>query len=70
MPRIPGIGQKDAVRAFGKIGFTIRRQSKHIVMSRDGVYLIIPRHTEIKASTMGSIAKTAGLTPERFKDLL
>jgi predicted RNA binding protein YcfA (HicA-like mRNA interferase family) len=70
MPRIPGIGQKDAVRAFGKMGFTIRRQSKHIVMSKGPVYLVIPRHTEIKATTMGHIAKTAGLTPEQFRALL
>ena len=70
MPRIPGISQKDAVRVFGKLGFTIRRQSKHIVMNKDDVYLIIPRHTEIKATTMGNIAKTAGLTPEQFRELL
>lgn len=70
MPRIPGIGQKDAVRVFGKIGFRIRRQGGHVVMGRGDVILVIPRHTEIKAATMGSIAKAAGLTPDQFRALL
>jgi len=70
MPRIPGIGQREAVRVFQKLGFAIRRQGKHVVMNKGGVYLIIPRHTQIKAATMGDIAKTAGLSPEQFRELL
>jgi predicted RNA binding protein YcfA (HicA-like mRNA interferase family) len=70
MPKIPGIGQRDAVRVFEKIGYCIRRQSGHVVMSKDGVRLVIPRHTQINALTMGNIAKNAGLTPEEFRKLL
>jgi len=32
--------------------------------------LVIPRHNPINAITMGGIAKTAGLTPEAFRELL
>jgi hypothetical protein len=32
--------------------------------------LVIPRHNPINAITMGSIAKSAGLTPEAFRKLL
>lgn len=31
---------------------------------------MIPRHNPINAITMGGIAKTAGLTPEQFRELL
>ena len=32
MPKIPGISHKDAVRALEKAGFSVVRQSGHIVM--------------------------------------
>ena len=70
MPKIPGIGQRDAVRVFEKMGYHMRRQGKHVVMSKDGIRLVIPRHTQINAITMGNIAKDAGLTPEQFRSLL
>ena len=70
MPRIPGIGQKDAVRVLEKSGFVIIRQGKHITMA-DGVRMVqIPRHNPINSFTMGKIAQTAGLTPEQFRKLL
>jgi len=70
MPKIPGISQKDAVRVLMKAGFVIARQSKHIIMRKGDMAVQIPRHTEINASTMGGIAKTAGLSPEQFRELL
>jgi predicted RNA binding protein YcfA (HicA-like mRNA interferase family) len=70
MPRIPGVGQNDAVRAFEKLGYRIVRQSGHIVMSNGKTRLIIPRHNPINAITMGSIARDAGLNPDQFRALL
>jgi len=70
MPKLPGIGQRDAVRALGKAGFRVVRQSGHIIMSNGVVSVQIPRHAEIKATTMGAIAKHAGFTPEQFRELL
>ena len=67
MPRLPGIGQQDAVRVFEKLGYRIVRQSGHIVMSNGQTRLIIPRHSPINAITMGSIARDAGLTPGQFR---
>jgi predicted RNA binding protein YcfA (HicA-like mRNA interferase family) len=70
MPRIPGVNHLNAVRALEKAGFRIVRQGKHIVMS-DGTRIItIPRHNQVNAFTMGGIVRDAGLTPERFRDLL
>ena len=71
MPKLPGIGQKDAVRVFGKLGYTVVREGKHIIMARDADrILVVPRHNPIDAFTMGGIAKDAGLTPEQFRTLL
>jgi predicted RNA binding protein YcfA (HicA-like mRNA interferase family) len=70
MPRIPGIGQRDAVRVFEKLGYRVVRQGGHIVMSNGTTRLIIPRHTPINAITMGSIARDAGLNPDQFRALL
>lgn len=70
MPKIPGVSQKQAVRALQKAGFRIARESGHVVMSNGSSRLTIPRHNPIHAITMGAIAKDAGLTPEQFRKLL
>jgi predicted RNA binding protein YcfA (HicA-like mRNA interferase family) len=70
MPRIPGIGQRDAVRVFEKLGYKVVRQSGHIVMSNGATRLVLPRHSPINAITMGAIARDAGLTPDQFRALL
>ena len=70
MPKLPGINHLDAVRALEKAGFGVVRQSKHIVMT-DGVRIItIPRHNPVNALTMGGIVRDAGLTVEKFRELL
>lgn len=70
MPKLLGIHQREAIRVLQKIGFKIKRQSGHIVMSDGNIRLTIPRHNPINAITMGHIAKDAGLSPEQFKELL
>lgn len=70
MPRLPGIGHKEAERVLSKVGFQVIRQGKHVVMS-DGVHIVtLPRHNPINAFTMGKIAKDAGLTPDEFRKLM
>ena len=70
MPKIPGVNHLKAVAALEKIGFQVRRQSGHIVMT-DGVRIVtIPRHNPVNAYTMGDIARAAGLTLEEFRKLL
>ena len=70
MPKLPGLGQKDAVRGLQKAGFVIIRQGKHIIMSNGVRTVTIPRHASINAFTMGKIASDAGYTPKGFRDLL
>jgi predicted RNA binding protein YcfA (HicA-like mRNA interferase family) len=70
MPKLPGIRHRDAVRVFQKLGFRIARESGHIIMSNGKTRLVIPLNDPINAITMGGIAKSAGLSPEQFRDLL
>ena len=70
MPSFPGVNHLRAVAALAKVGFSIIRQGKHIVMS-DGVRTItIPRHNPVNAITMGGIIRDAGLTSDEFRKLL
>ena len=68
--RLSGINHLDAVRAFAKAGFVVKRQGKHIILSNGERILVIPRNNPIKPLTMGSIIKAAGLTIDDFKKLL
>jgi len=70
MTKIVGINHLKAVAALQKVGFEIRRQSGHVIMT-DGVRIVaIPRHNPVNAFTMGDIVKAAGLTPDQFRKLL
>lgn len=70
MPKLPGIRHQDAVRAFERAGFEIKRQGKHITMSKGRVLVTIPRANPINAYTMGGIIAQSGLTIDEFKSLL
>lgn len=70
MPRIPGVHHLQAVRALEKAGFVVVRQGKHVVMWDGSRILTIPRQNPINAFTLGGIVRDAGLTPERFRELL
>jgi predicted RNA binding protein YcfA (HicA-like mRNA interferase family) len=68
--KLPGVNHQQAIRALEKAGFRILRQGKHTVMT-DGVRILtIPRHNPINALTMGGIVRDAGLTIDKFRDLL
>ena len=68
--RLPGINHLEAVRAFGKLGFAVKRQGKHTILSNGERILVVPRNNPIKPATMGAIIKAAGLTIEEFRKLL
>ena len=70
MPKLPGVGHLDAVRAFEKVGFRIARQGKHIILTNGVRTLTIPRHNPVNAFTMGRIVEAAGFSLDDFRKLL
>jgi predicted RNA binding protein YcfA (HicA-like mRNA interferase family) len=70
MGKLPGISHLQAIKAFERAGFTVIRQSGHVIMS-DGINtLVIPRANPVNAFTMFGIVKDARLTIEQFRKLL
>ena len=70
MGKIAGIPHLRAVKALEKAGFRIARQGKHIVMTDDVRIVTIPRHDPVDAYTMAGLVRDAGLTEQRFRELL
>jgi predicted RNA binding protein YcfA (HicA-like mRNA interferase family) len=70
VPKLPGVNHLTAVRALEKIGYTIARQGKHIVMTDGTRILVIPRHNPVHAVTMDNMVRDEGLTNEEFRRLL
>ena len=65
-----GLSSERVVNAFSKAGFRIIKQGKHIGMSDGHYHLTIPRHKRINPYTLKGIIKDAGLTDEKFKELI
>jgi len=59
-----------AVIAFGKVVFKIISRGKHIGMSDGNRRLTIPSHKRLNPYTLKAIIKDAGLTDDKFKELL
>ena len=73
MPRLPNVSGRQAVSAFERAGFEVRRQrGSHIIMTRPGhrETLSIPDHPELKPGVLRALVRKAGLTLERFEELL
>lgn len=70
MGKLPGINHLQAVKALGRAGFDVIRQSGHIVMSDGRRTVTIPRHNPVNAFTMFGMVRDAGLTVEQFRELL
>ena len=64
------LSSERVVGALSKAGFRIIKQGKHIGMSDGTRHLTIPRHKRINPYTLKGIIKDAGLTDEKFKELI
>ena len=60
-------------RALQRAGFSVRRQKgSHVVMRRDQppAQVVVPLHRSIDTGTLAAILDAAGVSVERFRDLL
>ena len=73
MPRLPRVSGREAVVAFRRAGFDVRRQrGSHIILTKVGraETLSIPDHSELAPGTLRALIRKASLTVEQFQDLL
>lgn len=73
MPPLPVISGKEALRAFSRAGWVLkRRRGSHMIMVKTGVRvsLSIPNHKVLDRGLLRSLISEAGLTVQEFIDLL
>lgn len=72
MSRLPVCSGPDAVKAFGKIGYSVDHQTgSHIILRHlSGRRLTVPNHRELAKGTLRALIREAGLTKEQFVELL
>ena len=74
MSRLPrGLSYRRVVAALKRAGFKVRRQKgSHIVLRRDDPFaqVVVPAHRSIDTGTLGSILEAAGVSIDKFLELL
>lgn len=73
MPPLPVVSGRDAITAFEKDGWEVKRQKgSHISMTKPGMraILTVPNHDELKAGTLRALIRTAELSVDEFNKLL
>ena len=74
MSRLPVVSGKDAIRAFGRLGYRISHQTgSHIILRHESPphrHLSVPDHREIAKGTLRGLIRDAGLTVDEFTALL
>jgi hypothetical protein len=69
-PDVSGIDHQAAVAALQDAGFWVLREGVHIVMTDGRRILTIPCEDPVNALTMAGIVRDAGLSLEKFRQLL
>lgn len=67
--RLPTTSGKDAVTAFGRLGFKeLRQTGSHAILKKEGhpLLLSVPLHKELHAGTLRRLIRDAGVTVEEF----
>jgi len=69
MSKLPVLSAKDAIKALGKLGFSVHRQTgSHIHMWNEErrVLVTVPNHPELAKGTLISIIKQSRLSKKEF----
>lgn len=73
MARLPVVSGDEAIRAFEKAGWVVRRQvGSHVMLDKEGevATLSVPRQRELGPGILRRLIKDAGLTVDKFVGLL
>ena len=69
MPELPVVSGRQALAAFARLGWEVRRQrGSHRSLTKSGhiASLSIPDHRELAPGTLRKLIRAAGLTVEEF----
>lgn len=67
MPKLPRVSGAQAIRALGRLGFAVVRQSgSHIILRNGPVGCVVPNHKELKVGTLAGILRQAGVSTGDF----
>ena len=72
-PRLPTVSGREAVSAFQRAGWVVKRQKgSHIILRHpvERYTLSVPLHSSLKRGTLRSLIRRAGMTVEEFISLL
>lgn len=72
MGKLANISGKEAVKAFERVGWSVRGQvGSHVMMTKDGVRanLSVPQDKELSVGTLRKLIRAAGLTVDEFLEL-
>ena len=73
MPRLPALSAREVVKAFGRAGYVLDRQTgSHLILysAMRHQTLSVPNHDPVRRGTLRALIRLAGLSPEEFLDLL
>ena len=72
MSRLPVCSGREAVAAFERMGYVLDHQtSSHMILRHPTQRrLTVPDHREVAKGTLRSLIREAGITKERFIELL
>ncbi len=73
MGKLANISGKEAVKAFGRAGWSLVGQvGSHAVMTKTAqrANLSVPQHKELSVGTLRALIRAAGMTVEEFIELL
>lgn len=73
MARLPVISGDEAIRAFERAGWVVRRQvGSHVTLEKEGevATLSVPRHRELDRGLLRRLIKDARLGVDEFSALL
>jgi len=68
---LPVLSWREVIKALSKAGFqTSRQKGSHIVLRRNEIIVVVPKHDQIKRGTLMEIMAQAELTREEFLALI
>jgi predicted RNA binding protein YcfA (HicA-like mRNA interferase family) len=73
MSKLPKISGRECVKALERAGFYFKRQAgSHIILRRDDPFaqVVVPDHKELDRGTLRAIIRHAGLSVDKFVQLL